>query len=390
MGLLTKILKDKFDYPDMDLLYCAPTYQLIRDIAYRALEEMLNKMPVTWRLNRSENVLYIAGFGRILFRTMDRPELMIGFSVFRAYLDELDTLKTNNANTFWNKVIARCRQKPKSRPGLNQVFVATTPEGYKFVYEKFYRNPLPGSRLIRASTRSNPYLPEGYVESLINTYDPRLVAAYIDGEFVNLVGKQVYYAFDRDTCHTDKKSNYGENTVLHVGIDFNVHNMAMAIGEFFGKELDITADMHGLRDTVDSVNYIEDAYVNMRSPRRVIFYPDATGRGKSAVAGSFSNIHIIKNRGHAIVMNPANPPVSERIATVNQAFKDGLLKVNTRVAAHLTEALEQQVYRTSSGGELYPDKTQDFDHILDGLGYMVYHLLPINKIPISQIRLTGA
>jgi hypothetical protein len=80
--------------------------------------------------------------------------------------DELDTLKTDKARDVWNKIIARNRQK-KPDGSLNTVGVATTPEGFRFVYDRWKKNPAPGYRLIKATTMSNAAnLPDGYIDSL--------------------------------------------------------------------------------------------------------------------------------------------------------------------------------------------------------------------------------
>ena len=69
-------------------------------------------------------------------------------------VDELDTLKQADAEYAWRQVIARNRQK-KPDGSLNTVGVATTPEGFRFVYEAWAKQPADGYRLIRASTYSN-------------------------------------------------------------------------------------------------------------------------------------------------------------------------------------------------------------------------------------------
>ena len=48
-----------------------------------------------------------------------------------------------------------------------QLAMASTPEGYKIMYELFcLEADKPDRRLIKAATTENPYLPEGFIESL--------------------------------------------------------------------------------------------------------------------------------------------------------------------------------------------------------------------------------
>src|SRR5690606_8509967 len=128
----------------------------------------------------------------------DTPERIVGYEVADSLVDELDTLRPDQAREVWNKIISRNRQK-KPDGSLNTVGVATTPEGFGFVYERWKKGPAPGYRLIKATTYSNTRnLPPGYIDSLKSSYPPALLAAYLDGEFVNLTAGSVYPEYDRN------------------------------------------------------------------------------------------------------------------------------------------------------------------------------------------------
>ena len=76
-------------------------------------------------------------------------------------------------------------------------------------------------RLIKAKTTDNPYLPEGFIDSLYQNYDPNLIASYVNGDFTNLTAVTVYHPFDRDKHYTDEQIRDDER--IFVGIDFNVN-----------------------------------------------------------------------------------------------------------------------------------------------------------------------
>ncbi len=86
------------------------------------------------------------------------------------------------------KIIARMRYKVD---GLrNGIDVTTTPEGFKFVYQQFVKavrekpelSALYG--LIQASTFDNAKnLPPDYIPSLMNSYPPELIKAYLRGVY---------------------------------------------------------------------------------------------------------------------------------------------------------------------------------------------------------------
>jgi hypothetical protein len=75
-------------------------------------------------------------------------------------------------------------------------------------------------------------LPPDYIPSLRDTYPAHLLAAYLEGEFVNLTTGSVYAEFDRRLNRLAELILPKEP--LHVGMDFNVGKMA--------------AIMHVLRD----------------------------------------------------------------------------------------------------------------------------------------------
>jgi len=162
------------------------------------IAELLDELNLKWKLNKQDLVFTVEGYGKIICRSMDNPARIIAYEVFMSAVDELDTLPEDKAREAWNKLIARNRQVLPGVDMPNKILVATTGEGYRFVYKTWKKDPKPGYVLIKAKTTDNPFLPKSYVQSLYDSYPEHLIEAYINGEFVNLNGNAVYYAFDRD------------------------------------------------------------------------------------------------------------------------------------------------------------------------------------------------
>ena len=120
-----------------DVAYYLPNYPLVRTIAYPRFQAALDDLGVPYDLNRSEHVLRVNN-KQIIFRTMENPDTIVGYEVGDSLVDELDTLPANKASEVWNKIIARNRQK-KPNGSQNTVAVGTTPEGFRFVYEKWQK-----------------------------------------------------------------------------------------------------------------------------------------------------------------------------------------------------------------------------------------------------------
>ena len=355
-----------------------PTYDLVRLILAPRMEEKLIDWGIGYKYNKSENIIYTSSgqFGDFILRTLDNPERIVGYESFRAKIDEIDILKRDKAKESWIKIMARNRQSPSTynkmtNKPLNTVSIFTTPEGFKFTYEMWAKDPNPDYGMIQASTLSNPYLPDDYVETLRNSYDPQLIEAYINGEFVNLTDGTVYKNYNRQ--RNDSKETVNSTEQIHIGVDFNIQKMSAVIIVKRGKESHVVDEIMGAYDTQDLIDKIMIKYPN----RSINIYPDASGDNRKTSA-SETDIALLRKYFRVVVDN-SNPRVRDRINCVNasllNAKEETLLYVNSSTAPMTAEALEQQVY--DKKGE--PDKQHDQDHPNDALGYYVVKAHPIRK-----------
>ena len=355
-----------------------PTYDLVRLILAPRMQEKLADLGIRYKYNKQENIIYSSSSqcGDFVLRTLENPARIIGYESYRAHVDEIDTLKPEQARLAWQKIIARNRQRPAGVDNpLNRVSAYTTPEGWRFVYATWGRDPKPGYEMVQAPTYTNPFLPDDYVQSLRDSYPKQLIAAYIEGRFVNLSSGSVYADFDRRMNHTDAAMHPGE--ALHIGMDFNVLNMT-AIISVIRDGLPITvAELTGVRDTPTMARMIKERYRD--KGHAVTVYPDASGGNTSSKDAGESDLSILRRHGLSIRANNSNPAVRDRVNAVNALILNGdgdrRWLINTDACPTLTEALEQQAY--DKNGE--PDKTTGHDHAVDAAGYMLVNRWPIVK-----------
>jgi hypothetical protein len=358
-----------------NIAYYLPTYDLIKTIAYPRFIEVLDNLKVAYKLNKSDHILEVNN-KQIIFRTLDNPDRIVGYEVTDSMVDELDTLPINKARECWVKIIARNRQK---KVGQNTVAVGTTPEGFRFVYEQWGKNPTESYQIIKAPTYSNPHLPENYIDLLRETYPPQLLEAYIEGEFVNLTSGSVYPDYDRELNGTDATIQKGEP--LHIGMDFNVNNGA-AVVHIQRSPLALAVDeLTGVRDTPSMIKILQEKYTG----HTIIIYPDASGGATKSVNASISDLRLLKDAGFTIDAPKKNPFVKDRVAAFNRLIcnpaGDRYYRVNTDKCPNLAVSLEQQVYDKNG----VPDKESGLDHIVDGAGYYVSKRYPIKfKKAINQ------
>jgi len=387
-ALFTKMLSDKFAHPKVDLMYGAPTYSLIRDIAYDRLENMLESMHMPYQLNKAEQILRIENYGKIIFRTLERPERLIGFQVFRAYLDELDTMRTSAAEEVWNKIIARCRQVDPDKPEAeNQIFVATTPEGFSFVYQRWVKliddTNRSRYRLIKAPSYSNKFLPPGYVEDLRVSYTAALVNAYIEGDFVNMKNKSVYSNFDRTL--NDSKTEIRNDDVLYVGMDFNVLNMNAIIHVLREGNPVAVAEITRAKDTPDMIDILNFRYRSEGRHHPILIYPDASGKNAKSLDASKSDIKLLRDAGFTIRARSKNPNIKDRVNSMNGMFRNSKGEIRYRVnvdkCPEYVMALEQQVY--DENGMPEKNKGDNVDDLNDAGGYYIHYEFPIVRKDFS-------
>lgn len=365
-----------------------PTYDLVRLILAPRMQEKLSDWGVRYKYNKAENIIYTSTgqMGDFILRTLDNPARIVGYESFRAKIDELDTLKPQHAADAWVKIIARNRQKPDtykpiSNKPLNTVSVFTTPEGFRFVHDRWVVNRKPGYEMIQASTLSNPFLPDDYVQALRDSYPGSLIEAYINGQFVNLTSGTVYYAYRRKECRSREEIKPGET--LCIGQDFNVGKMASTVYVQRGKQWHAVAELVDLFDTPDVIRVITERWKN--AGHKIVMYPDASGKNRKSNMASTSDIAMLQQAGFEVRVNPSNPAVKDRILAVNTAFEKGLLFINDHLCPATARAMEQQAY--DDNGE--PEKNGIIDHMCDSTGYPIAYEMPIMK-PVINVPITFA
>lgn len=221
------ICKGMWEHPKINQGYFAPTYPQIRDIFYPTVEEVAHDWGLNVKINEgNKEVQFYAGRqyrGTTICRSMEKPQTIVGFKIGNALIDELDVMPAKKAQLAWRKIIARMRYNVA---GLrNGIDVTTTPEGFKFVYQQFAKavrdkpslSTLYG--LVQASTFDNEKnLPPDYIPSLMESYPPELIKAYLRGQFTNLTSETIYHQFDRKLNNCREEEQPGEPLYIDIRV----------------------------------------------------------------------------------------------------------------------------------------------------------------------------
>ena len=352
-GVLKTITK-KIQMPNVDVAYYLPTYPLIKDIAFPKFTEFLTQIGIEFNLNRSDKDIHTP-YGRIIMRSMDNPDLIIGYEVGYSLVDEADVLPKAKMQEVMIKILAR--NSIKHDNCNNATDFVSTPEGFRFLYDFFVTNESPNKKLIRASTHNNPYISDDYIDSLTEQYSAQQLQAYLEGEFVNLTSGTVYYDYDITKCHTDRTIQKGDK--LFIGMDFNVTNMSAVIHVVEDGEPLAVDEVAKAYDTHEICRILADRYQGYE----MLVYPDASGNNRRSAGDS--DFKILREYGFKVIAPKTNSLVKDRVNTMNMMFRKGY-KVNRHKCPEYAQCLMQLPYKN---GE--PDKSLGIDHLPDAAGYYI-------------------
>lgn len=360
--------------------FFAPTYRDIRDVFYPTVEEVAEAMGYKVQIRKGDHEVDLYRghkyYGTVICRSMEDPDSIVGFRIGQALIDELDILKREKAEKAWIKIMARLRW-PNRKHVQNNVMVTTTPEGFKFVYEKFAKNPTPSYGMVQASTYDNEkFLPDGYIDGIVESYPKELIQAYLKGQFVNLTQGVVYPSFSRVNNCSFQTIRDGDD--LHIGMDFNVRKMSAVVHVRRNGAWHAVDEIYKVLDTPAMIAEIKRRYAG----HKINVYPDSSGRNTSSKDADVSDHSLLREAGFNVIVGNENPRVRMRVNSMNSAFRSAsghvAYFVNVNRCPEYTACLEQQVW--AKNGE--PDKQKDLDHLPDAGGYFIAHVLPLDR-PVS-------
>ena len=359
-----------------------PTGPLIRDIWQSDFDDFLETYDIPYTFRASplpEYTLHLPGGDtKILCRSFENWQRIIGINGAWILADEIDTVNPAIANKAFPKILGRLRSG-----NVRQFAAASTPEGFRWMWQTFASDDgktREDRRLIRMRTQDNPHLPPDFIERMQANYDPQLLKAYLDGEFVNLTTGQVYDRFDRAKHVTVQVPDISREP-LRIGVDFNVGNMSAVIAIRVGKSLHVVDEVSGAHDTDALAQKIKASYPD----HKIYIYPDASGGNRSTNATQ-TDIAILESYGMSNQSPKANPPVRDRVAAVQALLENGKGEIRLKIAAScvkMIEGLELQSY-TEKGD---PDKDAGYDHMNDALGYLIWR--EFNPLHAGAGRGTG-
>jgi hypothetical protein len=359
-----------------------PTGPLIRDIWQNDFDDFLDAYDIPYTFRASplpEYMLHLPGGDtKILCRSFENYGRIIGLNLAWVLADEIDTVAPSIANKAFPKILGRLRAG-----NVRQFGAASTPEGFRWMWNTFGSDDAQqraDRKLIKMRTADNPHLPPDFIERLQANYDPQLLRAYLDGEFVNLTTGQVYDRFDR-AKHVITTFPDIAREPLRIGVDFNVGNMSAVITVRLGNSLTVIDEISGAHDTDTLAQEIKRRYPE----HRIYVYPDASGANRSTNAAQ-TDIQILESYGMSNQSPRSNPAVRDRVAAVQALLENGKGEVRLKLSETCKRSIEcLELQSWTEKGE--PDKDAGYDHMNDALGYVIWR--EFNPLHANAGRSTG-
>ena len=358
-----------------------PSYRLAKRRGFDGVKKYLDLLGFDYKVNRSDLSVRVPEVGGIFYlETYHDPDAIVSFEVAHSVIDELDTLPKDKAREVWTKISERTRQRCRHVAG-NTVGAATTPDqgtsGFCFEMWGDGQNLADGYHYIRAGTRSNKFLPDGYADQIAKNYDPIMAEAYLDGGWVSFNRNKVYHFYDAMKHDTDRVIKAGD--ILHIGLDFNIGGTCATVWVI---DNDIP---HAVYEFVSQNT--QDFIIKLArfSEHKIKIYPDASGKANRTNA-SQSDISIIRQAGFSVDAPNSNPPIRDRINSVNALLSHDKMRINKNSCPDLSEALQSQGYLENGEPEKF-NVHPAFDDWCDSAGYFIHQKYPISRpVMITGIR----
>lgn len=156
----------------------------------------------------------------IIFRPLEEPDKLRSLNLSGAYIDEANQV----SEAAFMLLQGRLRGN-----GLRKLFLTTNPKGHDWIFSWFVKQDHLKTKeaktmfkLVKAPTTENIHLPDGYVQSMLDSWSPERVQREIMGSFDSFEG-QVFPEFRRDV-HVIKPFVIPKDWVRIIGADHGFRN----------------------------------------------------------------------------------------------------------------------------------------------------------------------
>jgi PBSX family phage terminase large subunit len=354
-------------HPGKRAFYVAPTYRQAKQIVWDTLKWRLQDLNWIKKVNESDLTVTLINGSTISLRGADNPDSLRGVGLDFCVMDEFAMIDEKA----WSEVL-----RPTLSDKRGSAMFISTPMGQgNWAYDLYQRGKATDEHhweSFQYTTLDGGNVPEEEIEQARRDLDERTFRQEYMATF-ETAGNRIYYGFDRGT-HVRAESY--DMSALYTGWDFNIDPMSVVVAVRKGDHLHVIDEIKMFSsNTNEAVEEIKGRYPKSR----IWAFPDPASRQRKTSAGGVTDLTILQNAGFVVKCPSSHTPVRDRINAVNSRLKSASGDVNLTFAPtvkNTIEGLERQTYKP---GTTTPDKDNDYNHMMDALGYMVDYLFPVKR-----------
>ena len=373
--LCLEVLKESFKYEHN---YGILGRKDLQELKSTTLKELLDICPseLIKNHNKQDRVIEFVNGSEIYYMNLDDSReavekiksLNLGFVA----IDQLEEI---------NEPIFLAFQGRLRRHSSTRNFFATcNPAGHDWLWDKWKDKPQDGYELFEAITLENKYLPQDYVEELLN-YPERWVKRYVYCSWDDFEG--IVYSEFIEAQHKIGYFEPNEGDQIVVSLDYGFRNPTAVL--FASTDYDGITRIYD--EYYEAGKYISEISNELKSRP---YFPKAIKIADPSINkverdGSNVQAEFMQN---GIFFDDADNDVRQGINRVNEMFKQGRLFISAK-CVNLIREIGNYKWKELKPGEIkneYEEPIKKNDHACDALRYLVNY---IYKPKLEEIRVVA-
>ena len=355
-----ELLRAAIEQPGETFFYCAPTYRMAKDIAWKTLKRLV---PQVWIKSKNESDLKIEliNDSMIELKGTENAMALRGRSLSGVVLDEAAFMDAE----VWFEVI-----RPALADKQGWALFISTPDGTASWFYDLWcycaERDWEDWQRWTFTTIEGGNVPADEVEAARTQLDERTFRQEFEASFENLTGL-VAVSFDDLNISTEAKDV--SVMPLLLGVDFNVDPMSGICAVKNDDNLYVFDEIM-LTGGATTWDFSEEVIRRYGVDRRIIACPDPTGGARKTSGVGLTDHNILRRSGFNVSSPKAPWKIRDKITAVNTALLDASGTRRTFIhprCKELIKSLRTLTYTPNTG---LPNKNLGVDHAFDAFGYL--------------------
>jgi hypothetical protein len=368
----------------------------LKDTIIKKIEEHLEGdmiEGVDYERNRTNGSFLFSNGSEIISRSWADKKYKTAFRSVEASCGLIEELTENDES--YKGFYPELRMRIGRLPHVPEAWLGslTNPDSpMHWAYKYFIEPNLPGRsphetrHVYYSLTEDNPFLPNGYIDGLKTSLDPKMAERMLKGRWLEIVTEVVYHQYSTERNYRDAEYKYDTGYPIILTFDFNIgvgKPLSAVSAQFKNDEFHFAetfivegADTNDILDEMAARGVLDHGV-------KYIIHGDASGKSRDTRSKTsdyeimrkfFANYRTPKGQSidFTILVPVQNPPLRLRHNTVNAYMHNAAKAVRLfvyRMAKDLDEGF--RLTKLKQGGQYIEDDSFAFQHVTTAAGYAV-------------------